>query len=334
MIVAMIQERKEEINRVVRFPVTDAESSPDMPGPLERALKFLAFDKQGQPIASEGSAGAYPVSAFMGPVVSALDMLAAQKKLGLVPEALNVLLQDILSYVPVAPLSRAARTPPSFNCNMILDSGLYMWSDGSTTNFPPPCAANDKFALTVSSGKIGINVVIIQRLVSITAGPTSTKYKWQRQSENGGGTWTPWLPEDVPAIGDVYIRLPGMPDPATRYPGTAWDNISSHWPGDFFRVGGGAAEAFANQVAPQAAQNLLHDHGGATGGMSANNPHTHSQVGGSGGAGNYPRANNYTDAVMVINATDINHTHSIPANGGADLHPNNRTIQIYQRAAA
>lgn len=44
-------------------------------------------------------------------------------------------------------------------------------------------------------------------------------------------------------IGDIYIQLPGKPDPSTLYYGV-WENVSDEYPGDFFRVEGGEALAF------------------------------------------------------------------------------------------
>lgn len=116
-VVAMIQQVREELDRVVRFPITEAESSPDMPSAEERALNFLAFDVDGSPIASPGSAGEYPVSDLMGPVLAAATLLAAQLGLGLLPSgasaAISAAMKTFLAAATVLDMQKAVGIVPS-----------------------------------------------------------------------------------------------------------------------------------------------------------------------------------------------------------------------------
>lgn len=98
-------------------------------------------------------------------------------------------------------------------------------------------------------------------------------------------------------------------------------------------TGAGGEEAHAQTAAEMAA----HDHGGATGGMSANDPHTHvvqatSQLmafTGSGGTLNAGAGTNVSgtagSGVGTANATSIAHTHTIPSQGSGTpfnvMHP-------------
>lgn len=82
--VAITQQIDEKTDRIVRFPITDPSASPDMPSAGDRASKYLAFDSSGNPIASTGAAGSYPVTPFAAGLLDDVDELAAQKTLGLV----------------------------------------------------------------------------------------------------------------------------------------------------------------------------------------------------------------------------------------------------------
>jgi hypothetical protein len=116
-LVAMMQQLSETIDRVVRFPVTETTSSPDMPSAAERALQFLAFDETGRPISTPGSAGEFPVSSFMGPVIASGDALTAHIKLGLLPTgaaaAISALVKTLLAAATVLDMQKAAGIVPS-----------------------------------------------------------------------------------------------------------------------------------------------------------------------------------------------------------------------------
>jgi len=133
-----------------------------------------------------------------------------------------------------------------------------------------------------------------------------------------------WVP-----VGFVYIQFPGMSLPSDLMMGT-WSNISSNFAGDFFRAEGGNALAF--EKGEQAPQNLSHSHGGVSGGMSGNNPHSHSMNTSTDTSWNgYVGKGKYADYGFSTNATDISHTHSIASDGGSEARPINRTIRIWQR---
>jgi len=92
---------------------------------------------------------------------------------------------------PRGTLGRAARVPPSFNFDLILDTGVYSWSNAATTNFPVSSAAADLFMLTVLSSPDGTGI-LTQRVQDFTLGDTSQYFEMRRTSSDLGVTWTTW----------------------------------------------------------------------------------------------------------------------------------------------
>jgi len=83
-------------------------------------------------------------------------------------------------------------------------------------------------------------------------------------------------------------------------------------------------------------QNKAHNHGGATGGMSGNNPHSHTYAaGGYNDAGEpyLPDSCKQNAKSLTTDATDINHTHSIASDGGIEARPVCVGIEYYRRTA-
>lgn len=84
--VMVVQEIEETVSRAIRIPQTDAGAlSTELPPSNARALKYLAFDAAGQPIAAPGPTGTsnVPVSAFMETVLDDATAAAARTTLGL-----------------------------------------------------------------------------------------------------------------------------------------------------------------------------------------------------------------------------------------------------------
>ena len=113
----------------------------------------------------------------------------------------------------------------------------------------------------------------------------------------------------APPIGFVYWQLPGKVDPATLYPGTTWSNISSSFPGDFFRAEGGNASAFGSGEQPMELQ--THSH--------ALDESSYS------GAGN--------TVAVGINPSMYPGNSSTNNSGGLETRPVNRTIRLWERTA-
>ena len=105
---------------------------------------------------------------------------------------------DLLLTLPRGMLSRAMRVPDSYNFDEIVDSGLYSWTNGGTSNFPVGCAAADLYGLFVQAAPDGTGI-IYQRLVDFSTGPTSALYTWERQSVNAGVAWSPWIATNIPS---------------------------------------------------------------------------------------------------------------------------------------
>lgn len=92
-------------------------------------------------------------------------------------------------------LSRSARAPSTFDCDDILESGLYSWTNGTTTNFPASCAAGDLFMLQVVSSPDGAGGgFVLQTITDITEGTTGTnpEFRFVRYSTDAGATWSAW----------------------------------------------------------------------------------------------------------------------------------------------
>jgi hypothetical protein len=79
--VARDQQIAETISRSFRAPITDEPADNELPGEVERASKFLAFDASGTPIAAVGIASV-PVSPFMETLLDDTTVAEARETLG------------------------------------------------------------------------------------------------------------------------------------------------------------------------------------------------------------------------------------------------------------
>jgi hypothetical protein len=100
------------------------------------------------------------------------------------------------------------RIPPSFNFDLILDGGLYSWTNAGTSNFPTGCGAADLFALEVFAAPDGAGIVY-QRVVDFSLTFNTTPYAWERKSADAGATFSTWQ-----LVGPDEIVIPS---PATPY---------------------------------------------------------------------------------------------------------------------
>lgn len=172
-----------------------------------------------------------------------------------------------------------------------------------------------------------------------------------------------WIDPSEPPVGAPYTRMPGDPLPSSVWPGTTWTKVSGsgNLAGTFPRFDGqySGHEACAYNTV-YASQNKSHSHGGATGGMSANDPHDHSASSGTdspdhthtlaslsytgGTASVYGGTANqgtiYTSGAsarhthaITVNARSMAHTHSVSADGGTEARPVAVGIEHYRRAA-
>jgi hypothetical protein len=81
---AIMQQQESEMSRSLKLPDTDADGTMTLPDLASRTSKFLAFDADGDAIASAGSVGDTPVvvSSFMATVLDDTTAAAARTTLG------------------------------------------------------------------------------------------------------------------------------------------------------------------------------------------------------------------------------------------------------------
>jgi len=144
----------------------------------------------------------------------------------------------------------------------------------------------------------------------------------------------------APPVGFVYIRFPGMDDPNTLFPGTTWENISSQYPGAFFRAEGGNASAFGSGL-----QTCLTAVNGLSASSSSSGAHSHTYqlytttststayIGKSTGAGiSIPPVAKPVSATINTCYYSFTHCHNVSLSGTAnETRPVNVTVQIYKR---
>jgi hypothetical protein len=141
--------------------------------------------------------------------------------------------------------------------------------------------------------------------MSYPTSPTNGQIYGNKKFNSTKGVWeqSPQIP-----VGFIYTQFPGKLAPADAFGGT-WIDVTTTYAGAFFRAEGGNASTFGAGL--QAGQNKAHTHTGRTGGMSANETHTHIGNGTYGtGAGDTPRLGNVSSTYNYINAASVAHTHN------------------------
>ena len=128
-----------------------------------------------------------------------------------------------------------------------------------------------------------------------------------------------------------------------KYGGTKWIQHSGYFlRGASSGVTAGSATSTGGEDTHTltVAEMPSHNHGGATGSMSANTSHSHSYgmyVGASGsGHGLIDSMTATSSGVPSTSSTDINHTHSITAQGSGTAHnniPKYKSVYIWERTA-
>ena len=98
----------------------------------------------------------------------------------------TVLATDLLMTASRGTIVRSMRTPPSYNLNLILESGFYSWVNQATTNMPVGMTTTDAFVLTVLSSPDG-NGLVTQELRDLNNAAV-----FRRQSLDAGVTWNVW----------------------------------------------------------------------------------------------------------------------------------------------
>ncbi|MDA0304931.1 MAG: hypothetical protein O3B76_01405 [Proteobacteria bacterium] len=81
---ASLQQVDDDVSRSLRLGATDTAASLELPAKGARTSKFLAFDANGDPIASDGPAGGVAVSTFGATLIDDADAATARTTLGAV----------------------------------------------------------------------------------------------------------------------------------------------------------------------------------------------------------------------------------------------------------
>jgi hypothetical protein len=138
----------------------------------------------------------------------------------------------------------------------------------------------------------------------------------------------------VNPVGVIYTQLPNKPSPITLGWRGTWVNISSEFPGDFFRVEGGNASVFQSGQQLEATNLKNHNH------PFTANPHSHTtavdRVGDAGGVPLYGlefRPDQLVNSSFNSNSVTVTGTIGNPSISDAETRPVNRTVRIWERTA-
>lgn len=173
--IMMVQQHQDILNRTPRVPESETTIG-DLPSETDRASKFLAFDSDGDPIASSGGIGDVPVSAFMETMLDDADAATARDTLGVVvADADGVTLQQaagILSIkdsgVSTAKIAAAAVTTTKI-ADLNVTTGKI--NDLAVTTGKINDAAVTTAKLAASLGISTLNVTNLLQLAGFTASP-------------------------------------------------------------------------------------------------------------------------------------------------------------------
>lgn len=221
--VALVQQLVERNDRSLRAPVSDDEALDDLPPAVERASSFLAFDADGQPIASGGSPGSVAVSTYMETVLGANAAITAKGLLEI--QNRNWLLNAGFE-VAQRGTSFTSTTNPANNDDTYLFDQWILLSDGNDTvdvsqnttaaDLYPAARAGIKLDVETEDRKFGIfQILDAKRSAAL----------WQQ----GGGSVSLSFGAKSSAAGLTLVRAAvlvwtGTADTVTSDPISAWNN--------------------------------------------------------------------------------------------------------------
>ncbi len=129
------QQQTEQIERSLKFPLSDPSSlSTELPPAASRASKFMAFDANGEVIASAGSPDNVPVSSFMATVLDDPDAATARQTLEAVSRDAS-LAGKIPKYAASGDLESSGYGADDFMRtfrNKIINGNFDFWQRGTT----------------------------------------------------------------------------------------------------------------------------------------------------------------------------------------------------------
>ncbi len=130
------QERKEELDRTAKFPVSDPASSiGEIPNSVDRAGNFFGFDANGKPIASAGSVDQVATTAFTKTLLDDADAATARATLGAAADTTAGVVTKTASYTVA-----------------VADKNELHLLDGTTAivtaTLPPAASAGDGFRIS------------------------------------------------------------------------------------------------------------------------------------------------------------------------------------------
>jgi len=224
----MVQQQQEFFNRTVMFPVSDSDTlSAELPAGAERAGKYLAFDANGEPIASEGTPGAVAVSSWAATLLDDESASEALQTLGLDTEVET----DLVTTPKV-------RAPASENLSLVNDAdhGLKIY-DNDQAKFEGVSFGGASGALiseietsltTDSDTKTPTSKAVADH-VDAEVPPRTRKAGWVTFKGSDGTIYDSYGVDSITrnATGDYTINFSTATNNA-NYP-TSWMSDAQHW---------------------------------------------------------------------------------------------------------
>jgi microcystin-dependent protein len=140
-ITLIAQDLYELLDRSLKLPKTDTQTDLEIPDSVTRANKYLAFDDDGDPIASSGPAGAssIPVSSYMETVLDDITAADARTTLGSVglTGTETIAGTKIFSSLPVIPAATPTTSTQAASKGYV-DSAAATIADAAIVAYMPP----------------------------------------------------------------------------------------------------------------------------------------------------------------------------------------------------
>lgn len=152
LLTMICQRLSDRLTRALRQPEGDTANIDLLPAKVERASMYLAFDSDGDPIATEGTTEANPVSTFMATVLDDITAAAARTTLGITDQLAISLCDFRLTLTSGTPITTADVTGAgTLYCSPYKGNRIALYDGVSAWNIR--ASAEFSLALVLTSGK-------------------------------------------------------------------------------------------------------------------------------------------------------------------------------------